>query len=204
MSWSSVNTSSGSDSSVTSFSPTFPSGLQEGDIVMFAVAITPDDGSRVPASSTANWSRGAGNAAYFLYARYTAALTVPTVTITNGLTATVQWFGCGFRSTAPTAFGPQYEVTGAPPAASSITVIQLDTLIVCSATTPGDVESWSIPSGFTSLYNRTTGPAIGFSYLSQTSAATVSNIRTTDTAGGAVRNNVLAVGEVSNAFVFAE
>ncbi len=204
MSWSSVSTNFGSASSVTSFTPTFPSSLQEGDIVMFSTAFTPDDGSRVVATSTPNWRSGAAGAAYFVYARYTAALAAPVINVTNGLTATVQWFGCAFRSTKSSAFGPAYEATGTPPAGTSIAVIDVDTLIVCAAATPGDVESWNAASGFTVLYNRTTGPAINFSFLSQTSPATVSTIRTTDSAGGAVRNNVLAIGESSSSFFFSE
>jgi hypothetical protein len=204
MSWSLVNTNSGSVSSVTSYTPTFPSGCADGDIVAFASAFTPDDGSRIITTSTPNWKNGPSGAGYFVYARYSAALAAPVITVTNSLTASASWFGCAFRSTKASAFGTAYEAAGAPPTGASVTVVALDTLIVCAGVTPGLVESWNIPSGFSSIYNLTGGPSISVSYQSKTSQTTVYSIRETDIAGGSVRTIVLAIGEGSSNFMFME
>lgn len=202
MNWTVGNTNSGSVSSVTSFTPTLPSSLSDGDLVFIATAYTPDDGSRQIECATANWYKGPSNAAYCVYARYSPAISAPTITVTGGLTVSASWFAASFRPTKQSFFGKRSEETGAPPASTTISVVSLDTLIVCMGVTPGAVSSWVTPSGFTTQRNVTGGPSVYFGYSIKTSTGDVTGIRVYDSASGAVRNVVISAAEVAPQMFF--
>lgn len=154
MSWSHVASVNGSSSSA-SFSPgSWPSGVADGDIVVFCAMIAPDGGGQGISCATTGWRQQAayGEPARMMWARYNAVLALPTITLTGSTTCT--WYMLAFRRTEASAIGLILGVDGSPAPAQSYTAYGSDQLLVIFGTVPGDTGStWSHAGGFTQLVN---------------------------------------------------
>lgn len=166
MTWSYVARTNGSNSST--FTPSaWPTGTQEGDIVIFASMPAPDLASTYEyTSTTAGWtalSAIGGNNARFRWARYSSAQALPTIT-QGASSSTCTWNLLTFRPTQQSAFATEFsqESVGLnPPAASSYTTTSNSTLLVLYASQPGDqAASWTATGGFTQLF-QTNGSGSG-------------------------------------------
>lgn len=211
MSWSYVATANGS-TSAASFSPTWPAGLQEGDVVVFCLMFAPDTGSQsASVTSSPGWKTTSltGGAARFMWCRYSAAQALPVIALTGGPTAT--WYTVAFRTTVGSAFGSNYNADGTPPATTSITTVTPNTLLFIFGSAPGDQSigwTFSGSSAWTTLVNingnGTGNPnfaniAIGWQQIASPTAVT--GLRVTLTSN---RYFILVVGESGNNFMFAE
>lgn len=155
MSWSYVALTNGSN--YGTFTPSsWPSGVQEGDIVIFAGMIAPDSSASYEYTcTTSNWTKQTsyGGQWRFMWARYSAAISLPTLTQGTGVT-TAYWRLVAFRPTNQSAFAFQKGVDGSPPAASTYTTTANSTLLCLFASVPGDQGAgWTPPSSFTALVN---------------------------------------------------
>lgn len=147
MTWTHVAISSGSTTSA-SFSPTWPSGVQDGDVVVFCMGYAPDGGASATITSANGWytTSAGGLAARFMWCRYSAAMPLPVIALTGGPTAT--WRMAAFRSTLGAAFGADYMQDGWPPAATSVTTTTPNTLLVMFGWAVGDQPAgWSLAGG---------------------------------------------------------
>lgn len=157
MTWSYVSRTSGSNSGT--FTPSsWPSGVQEGDIVVFASMIAPDTNPGYEYTcSTVGWNQQSvlGGPIRFMWARYSSAQALPTLT-QGSLTTTCTWNLLVFRSTQQSGFGAQLgadSIGSNPPAASTYTTTSPSTLLVLYATVPGDTGyGWTATGGFTRLF----------------------------------------------------
>ena len=147
MTWSHVAVSSGS-SSATSFTPTWPAGLQDGDVVVWGCCTAPDSSLTC---TTPGWRITVAGGARFMWARYSAAQPLPTIGNASG--ATVTWRMAAWRSTVGSAFGADLHQDGSPPAASSITTTTPNTLLLLFAAVVGDQSTWTESSDFTAVVN---------------------------------------------------
>lgn len=153
MSFSYVGLSSGATSG-TPYSPTFPASLQEGDLLLLFTFIAPDAGSQGITASAPGWVQqsGFGQPARLMWARYSANLALPVLTLTGGPTAT--WRMVAFRSTLPNAFGRQYAADGFPPAATDVTTTNESSLLVICGSGVGDGGvGWTQSGGYTVVVN---------------------------------------------------
>lgn len=201
MSWSHVATSSGSGSS-TPFSPTWPTGAQEGDVVIFCCMWSPDAYPNNITSTGPGWNQQTayGESARFQWCRYSSAQPLPTLTTTG--TPTYYWYMVAFRSTNGSSFGRQYGVDGSPPAATTITTTTPETLIIIYGSVTGDQTIWTMTGGFTALIN-VNGSGSGnpnanntyIGYQSAVTPATLSNLKVTQNTN---RYYLLEVGESTN------
>ena len=133
MSWSFVAQASGW-SDAPSFSPTWPSGLQDGDVLVLCLGIAPDSGGQTVAASSPGWTQSA-QGARFAWARYSAALALPTITTTGSPTTT--WRMAAWRPAQASSSGAQVHQDGSPPAATSVTATT-QTLLVLFGWAVGD------------------------------------------------------------------
>jgi hypothetical protein len=200
MSWSYV---SGIDSTTsgTSFTFSLPGSLQDGDLVVFGISFSPDDGTRDVACTTTGWRRLSLGGDRTVYAIYSSALPAPSFTVTGG-SVSVRYSGQAYRATNTIGFGTPLNTLGAPPATSSVNVVALETLIILIGITPGVVLSWSISGSFTQRANFTGGPSLYFGESIVSSTGTVSGLSASDSAGGSVRNLILSFGEEGEVSAF--
>lgn len=149
--WSFVATSNGT-SSATSFSPTWPAGVQDGDVVVWCPAINPD---ATPTCTTPGWNLSDGGAR-FMWSRYSAAQALPV--IGNATAAAITWRMAAFRSTVGSAFGVNTNADGTPPATFAITTTTPNTLLVLFGVVIGDqAVGWTIDGPFTTAHSEHAG-----------------------------------------------
>lgn len=201
MSWSHV---SGTSSTVsgTSISPlSLPASLQDGDLVVYGLSFTPDDGSRDLSCTTSGWRRVTEGGDRSVYAIYNSSLSGPAFDVTGG-SLSLRYSAQAYRATNTVGFGSIINVAGNPPVASDVVVTALETLIILIGTTPGS-SAWTVaPAGFTSRTNSAVSPSLYFGDRIENSTGTVSGIQVAAT--GAARNIILPFGEEGsvNAFFF--
>lgn len=166
MTWSYIARANGSNSGT--FTPaSWPTGTQDGDIVIFASMVAPDGGSYEYTCTTTGWTKSNtptfGQTTRFMWARYSAAQALPTLTA-GASTTTNTWSLLTFRPTQQSAFAVQYgvdSVGGSAPVASSYTTTANSTLLVLYASVPGDTgASWTATGGFTQIF-QTNGSGSG-------------------------------------------
>lgn len=144
MTWSHVATASGSTSSA-SFSPTWPAGVQAGDVVVLCAMITTDTGGQfLGVTSAPGWrtTSQVGAEARFMACIYSPAQPLPVLSTTNS--PTTYWRMVAFRSTVGASWGRDWHADGYPPAATSLTTLTPNTLLVVFGSAVGDQPAgWS-------------------------------------------------------------
>lgn len=159
MTWSYISQANGS-STATSFTPAaWPSGVVEGDLVVFCHMFAPDTAPGEPTTTTTGWVKqnSLGGAARFMWTRYSAAQSLPT--LSNSTSATVTYYLLAFRATTQVQVGRNFgvdSVGASPPVATAYTTVTPETLLVLFGSVPGDTgASWSQEGSFTSVVNIT-------------------------------------------------
>ena len=159
MTWSYIAKANGS-STATSFTPaSWPTGVAEGDLVVFCQMFAPDSIPGEPTTTTTGWIKqnSYGGAARFMWTRYSAAQSLPT--LSNSTSATVTYYLLAFRATAQVQVGKNFgvdSVGGSAPVATAYTTATPETLIVLFGSIPGDQGvNWAQEGSFTSVVNIT-------------------------------------------------
>lgn len=157
MTWSYVAKANGS-STATSFTPSsWPTGVAEGDLVVFCQMFAPDTAPGEPTTTTTGWVKqnSLGGAARFMWTRYSAAQSLPT--LSNPTSATVTYYLLAFRASSQVQVGKNFGVDSvgvSAPVATAYTTVTPDTLIVLFGSVPGDTgASWTQEGSFTVVAN---------------------------------------------------
>lgn len=183
MTWSYVAQASGS-SSAASFSPTWPAGVQDGDLLTWCALIVNDTGGQSITAAAPGWmQQGAfGDPARMMAAAYSASLALPTITLTND--ATCHWWIVALRGASAPQLGGFAAADGSPPAASSLTVPANAVVLLFGSAVGDQGVGWTITGSFAQLVNQSGAGSGNASYpnayigwLAQASPATLTNLR---------------------------
>lgn len=176
-----------SSSSAANFSPTWPAGVQAGDVVVCCMLHAPDTGgTSASITSAPGWkfTTTPGAEPRFMWCIYTPAQALPVFALTGGCTAT--WRTLAFRSTKGVAFGRDWHADGVLPPTTDLTTLTPNTLLVVFGSAVGDQPaSWSFGgSGWTGLVSNSGNgsgnvnyPNVGIAWQQVSTPAALTGLR---------------------------